>query len=423
MTFIDLFAGAGGLSEGFIRAGYTPLAHIEMDHYACDTLKTRAAFHHLKSKNKLDVYTDYLCQKKEKENGSKLWEQVPKEVINTVIQATIGEDTIKGIFDNIDKLKGEQQVDIIIGGPPCQAYSVAGRARMGKKVEEDPRNELYKYYVEFLKRYRPKMFVFENVLGIRTAKGGEPFRDLQRLVEEAGYNMEAHDQIASEHGVLQKRQRVIIVGWKKELNGKATTYQYPDLLPQDNTWQTMKDLFADLPTIKAGEGTLCGKVDYIKDLSEMEYLKQNKLRGEIPFTTQHIARPNNLNDREIYVWAVKKFLNEKKQLSYAEIPTDHQKHKNKESFLNRFSVVNPEGCCHTVVAHIAMDGHYYIYPTPNPTTDNVRSISIREAARLQSFPDDYFFEGSRSAAFKQIGNAVPILLAEKIAKELLKQLQ
>jgi DNA (cytosine-5)-methyltransferase 1 len=106
-----------------------------------------------------------------------------------------------------------------------------------------------------------------------------------------------------------------------------------------------------------------------------------------------------------------------KRLKYTDIPADHQRHKNKQTFLNRFQVVDPNGCCHTLVAHIAMDGHYYIYPTENPTVDNVRSITIREAARIQSFPDDYFFEGSRSAAFKQIGNAVPVLLAEKIANE------
>ena len=90
--------------------------------------------------------------------------------------------------------------------------------------------------------------------------------------------------------------------------------------------------------------------------------------------------------------------------------------------MNRFTVVNPDGVSHTVVAHIAIDGHYYIYPVPNPTTDNVRSITVREAARLQSFPDDYYFEGSRSAAFKQIGNAVPVLLAFKIATEIKKML-
>ena len=117
------------------------------------------------------------------------------------------------------------------------------------------------------------------------------------------------------------------------------------------------------------------------------------------------------------------FLRTGKQLSYKDIPADHQTHKNKESFLNRFSVVNPWGCSHTVVAHIAMDGHYYIYPNLHPTADNVRSITVREAARLQSFPDDFFFEGSRSAAFRQIGNAVPVLLAYNIAEQLKKQLE
>ena len=116
------------------------------------------------------------------------------------------------------------------------------------------------------------------------------------------------------------------------------------------------------------------------------------------------------------------WLNEKKRIDYSKIPAHLQHHKNKETFLNRFQVVDPYGCCHTVVAHIAMDGHYYIYPTLSPTIENVRSITVREAARLQSFPDDYFFEGSRSAAFKQIGNAVPVVLAHKIAEEIKKQL-
>jgi DNA (cytosine-5)-methyltransferase 1 len=104
--FIDLFAGAGGLSEGFIRAGYTPLAHIEMDKYACDTLKTRAAFHWLKANNQLQKYKKYLYEKQEKEDGSKLWKQVPKEVIDTVIQSEIGEKTIKNIFKQVDTLIG-----------------------------------------------------------------------------------------------------------------------------------------------------------------------------------------------------------------------------------------------------------------------------------------------------------------------------
>ncbi|MBK5719541.1 DNA cytosine methyltransferase [Dysgonomonas sp. Marseille-P4677] len=425
LNFIDLFAGAGGLSEGFIRAGYTPLAHIEMDKYACDTLRTRAAFHHLKAQNQLHIYKKYLQEKQEKEDGSKLWRQVPQEVIDTVIHDTIGEETIENIFQEVDELKGEEQVDIIIGGPPCQAYSVAGRARMGKAVEDDPRNELYLYYVKFLERYQPKIFVFENVLGIRTAKKGEPLKDLTRLVEQAGYKMEVKIQLASEHGVLQNRQRVIIVGWKiHDENGNLTKFHYPELTPEINKHEVLKDLFCDLPERKHGEGQLCSPVKYTKPLSEMEYLIKSEIRNSIfDFTTQHIARPNNENDREIYSMAVEMWLKDRKRIDYSKIPSRLQHHKNKETFLNRFQVVDPYGCCHTVVAHIAMDGHYYIYPTLNPTIDNVRSITVREAARLQSFPDDYYFEGSRSAAFKQIGNAVPVVLAHKIALELQKQFE
>lgn len=416
-TFIDLFAGAGGLSEGFIRAGFSPIAHIEMKKDACDTLKTRSVFHYLQSIGQLEIYKDYLMNKVEGSDGTALWNKVPQEITDTAICAAIGKDTINGIFQKVDRLKGDRDVDIIIGGPPCQAYSVAGRARMGKAVEDDPRNELYKYYVQFLERYKPKMFVFENVLGIITAKRGEPFADLKRLVKELGYDMEAKVQIASQHGVLQKRQRVIIVGWKRS---KSNKYGYPELPVEDMPYTVMKDLFADLPHRNAGEGKLCEVISYTKPLSEMEYLKTSGIRGVFDFTTQHIARPTNENDRKIYKIAVEKWLNDKQRLNYSELPAELQKHKNKLTFSNRFSVVDPNGCCHTVVAHIAMDGHYYIYPTPNPTLETVRSITVREAARLQSFPDDYYFEGSRTSALMQIGNAVPVLLAYKIAKAIKK---
>lgn len=418
-TFIDLFAGAGGLSEGFIRAGFTPIAHIEMNKDACNTLKTRAAFHYLKVEGKLSVYEDYLKNKVEKTDGTDLWSKVPQNITRKVICATIGEKTIGDIFSNVDKLKGEKEVDVIIGGPPCQAYSVAGRARMGKDVEKDPRNELYKYYVRFLERYNPRMFVFENVLGILTAKKGEPFADLKRLVEELGYNMDCKVQIASEHGVLQDRHRVIIVGWKDD---KLKGYSYPVLEKENMPYTVMKDLFADLPLRKAGEGSLCEIVSYIKPLSEMNYLKESGIRGVLSFTTQHVARPTNANDRQIYKIAVDLWLKNKQRLNYAKLPIQLQTHNNKKSFLNRFNVVNPFGCCHTVVAHIAMDGHYYIYPTPNPTLDTVRSITVREAARLQSFPDDYFFEGSRTAVLRQIGNAVPVVLAYRIAEKIKEKL-
>ena len=406
-NFIDLFAGAGGLSEGFIRAGFTPIAHIEMNKYACDTLRSRMAYHYLKQHNRLEEYIKYLKEKQEGESGQKLWEKVPDEVIDSVINKEISDETLADIFIKVDKLKGNKQVDFIIGGPPCQAYSIVGRARDPKNMKKDPRNFLYKYYLQFLKRYEPKMFVFENVPGILSAQNGIHLENILKGIDKAGYKIELKKLKASDYGVLQNRERVIIVGWRKELNLK-----YPELEKEENPYKILPDLFSDLPERQQGEGSLTDIVQYVAPATG--YLQQSKVRNSLDFTTQHIARPHNLIDLEIYKRAIKLWLEKKARLNYADLPPELQKHNNKQAFLNRFQVVNHEGCCHTVVAHIAMDGHYYIYPS----LKQIRSITVREAARIQSFPDDYYFEGSRTAAFKQIGNAVPVILAEKIANKI-----
>lgn len=409
-NFIDLFAGAGGLSEGFIRAGFTSIAHIEMNKYACDTLRSRMAYHYLKQHNRLEEYIKYLKEKQEGESGQKLWEKVPDEVIDSVINKEISDETLADIFIKVDKLKGNKQVDFIIGGPPCQAYSIVGRARDPKNMKKDPRNFLYKYYLQFLKRYEPKMFVFENVPGILSAQNGIHLENILKGIDKAGYKIELKKLKASDYGVLQNRERVIIVGWRKELNLK-----YPELEKEENPYKILPDLFSDLPERQQGEGSLTDIVQYVAPATG--YLQQSKVRNSLDFTTQHIARPHNLIDLEIYKRAIKLWLEKKARLNYADLPPELQKHNNKQAFLNRFQVVNHEGCCHTVVAHIAMDGHYYIYPS----LKQIRSITVREAARIQSFPDDYYFEGSRTAAFKQIGNAVPVILAEKIANKIKEQ--
>ena len=409
-NFIDLFAGAGGLSEGFIRAGFTPIAHIEMNKYACDTLRSRMAYHYLKQHNRLEEYIKYLKEKQEGESGQKLWEKVPDEVIDSVINKEISDETLADIFIKVDKLKGNKQVDFIIGGPPCQAYSIVGRARDPKNMKKDPRNFLYKYYLQFLKRYEPKMFVFENVPGILSAQNGIHLENILKGIDKAGYKIELKKLKASDYGVLQNRERVIIVGWRKELNLK-----YPELEKEENPYKILPDLFSDLPERQQGEGSLTDIVQYVAPATG--YLQQSKVRNSLDFTTQHIARPHNLIDLEIYKRAIKLWLEKKERLNYADLNPELQKNNNKQSFLNRFQVVNHEGCCHTVVAHIAMDGHYYIYPS----LKQIRSITVREAARIQSFPDDYYFEGSRTAAFKQIGNAVPVILAEKIANKIKEQ--
>lgn len=394
IKFIDLFAGAGGLSEGFVKAGFTPVAHVEMNKDACDTLRTRTAFHWLKEKGQEEEYYDYL---KGTITRDELWNKIPDHLIKSVINKEISEDTLPIIFEQIDAELGTKKVDLVIGGPPCQAYSVAGRVR--KDMTNDPRNHLYKHYVEFLKKYQPKMFVFENVPGILSAKNGEYLQLIFDAVREAGYKLDKQVLNARDFGVLQDRKRVIIIGWRNDLN-----LEYPEFKKMEMQFQIAKHLFSDLPKIKSGQGNW-GVSKYTKRTNE--YLEFSGIRKEIDFTTQHISRFNNENDLEIYRIAVDKWVNQGKRLNYGELPERLIKHNNVKTFTNRFQVVNHEGVSHTVVAHICADGHYYIHPDIHQN----RSITVREAARIQSFPDDYFFESSRTAAFKQIGNAVPVLMA------------
>lgn len=409
LRFIDLFAGAGGLSEGFIRQGFEPIAHVEMKKEACDTLKTRTAYHYLKEQNKEDIYYNYL---KGEISRNELWGEIPKHLIESVINKEISEETLPIIFDKIDQELNDEKVDIIIGGPPCQAYSVAGRARDPKGMKDDPRNYLYKYYVEFLKKYQPKMFVFENVPGILSANNGQFLEKIFEAVREIGYELKIPPKRflnAKDFNVLQDRKRVIIIGWKKEFD-----FKYPEFKEKEPQYKILKDLFSDLNKMKNGEGSL-GVTKYSGHTTN--YLGASKIRNGLDFTTQHICRPNNQNDLEIYRIAVEEW-NKGKRLNYGELPERLIKHSNTKSFSNRFQVVNGDGISHTVVAHIAMDGHYYIHPDIKQN----RSISIREAARIQTFPDDYFFEGSRTAAYKQIGNAVPVLMGEGVAKKIKEML-
>lgn len=406
LNYIDLFAGAGGLSEGFIRNGFEPIAHVEMNKDACDTLKTRTAFHYLKEHSRIDEYYDYL---KGKINRDELWSKIPEHLINAVINTEISPETMPDIFNKIDAELGKRKVDLVIGGPPCQAYSVVGRARDPKGMTEDPRNFLYKYYVEFLKRYKPKMFVFENVPGILSANNGIYLEKIFQAVEEAGYKLDKKVLNAKHFGVLQNRKRVIIIGWKKNLK-----FTYPDFEETESQFEVLKDLFSDLPKIKSGQGEL-GNIKYAKPITQ--YLENSKIRNGIDFTTQHISRWNNENDLEIYKIAVEHW-NNGTRLNYSKLPPRLIKHTNITSFVNRFQVVDGKSISHTVVAHICADGHYYIHPDLKQN----RSITVREAARIQSFPDDYFFEKSRTTAFKQIGNAVPVLMAEGIAKKIREML-
>lgn len=405
LTYIDLFAGAGGLSEGFVRAGYEPVAHVEYDRAACYTLKTRATFHFLHETGNLDIYYDYLKGKMSRE---KLYSHVPENILNSVINAEIGKDNNE-IFHSIDNLLGTESVDLIIGGPPCQAYSVVGRAPL-KHKKDDERTRLYIQYGRFLKKYSPKMFVFENVPGILSAADGQYYKNLQSYYKRLGYKVEAKLLNSYNYGVVQHRQRVIIIGWKKELN-----FSYPDI-PEINDKYYRDTIFSDLPPIKPGENKKTHK--YYKETND--YLSKNAIRNGIDFISQHITRPHNERDLTIYKLAIK-YLEQGERLKNDQIPVEMRTQKNISDFLDRFKVVDREP--HTMIAHIAKDGHHFIHPDKK----QLRSISVREAARIQSFPDDYYFEGikenqPRTSAFRQIGNAVPPLMAEKIAEQINKML-
>ena len=410
-NYLDLFAGAGGLSEGFIRAGFNPIAHVEMEQAACFTLKTRMAYHWLKRNNDLDQYTNYL-------NGGisrkEFYDSVPESIVKSVINREIGKETLSDIFSQIDSVSDSQEIDLIIGGPPCQAYSVVGRARSPNGMKGDKRNDLYIYYTEFLEYYKPKYFVFENVPGLLSAtdEDNESYLKLmQNLFHKYGYETELKTINAKDYGIPQSRKRIIIVG-KKEV--PIEIYPEPDREELD---ATVADIFSDLPAINADDGDIrtCNLEQYDGTL-----LYELEIRKDDLPVTFHQSRFNNKKDLEIYRIAVSRWKEKKPPLKYNELPKRLQMHENKHTFLNRFKVVEGDSpYSHTVVAHIAMDGHYYIHPDIKQN----RSLTPREAARLQTFPDDYYFESHnggprRTPAYRQIGNAVPVLLAQKIANKL-----
>ena len=399
-TVIDLFAGAGGLSEGFVQAGFVPIAHVEMDKDACNTLRTRCCFHYLRANNQLDVYYKYL---KGEINRETLYASVPAEVTNAVINVEISDKTINDTFDKIKLLAKGRKIDMIIGGPPCQAYSLLGRHR--KTMEDDPRTLLYLQYGKFLKEFKPKGFVFENVPGLLSAKKGEHFQNLQSYFDKLGYKVHFKMLNASDYGVLQERRRIIIVGWQKD-----NDMGYPEI-KKVSTDAVINDILEDLPLLKAGEKEMVSS--YKKENNS--YLRESGIRADSEkFVTQNITRPVNANDAAIYAYAIKMWNSKQVRVKYTDLPIEFRTQKNENSFLDRFKVVNGNGNAHTIVAHLAKDGHYYIHPSLNVC----RSISVREAARMQSFPDNFYFEGSRSAIFKQIGNAVPVLMAKKIAESI-----
>ena len=408
-NIIDLFSGAGGLTEGFRRPEYNILAHVEMSVDACQTLRLGDDYYQLKKRNMLQQYRNFLDGKI---SLSELEQQCGLRQKALTINETIDTGTIDGILAKIDSKLSNRQVHGIIGGPPCQAYSTVGRKRNEAKKETDKRIYLYRFYIQFLEHYKPEFFLFENVRGLLSFKDLDGKRlfpkmkqEFEAITDKLGYHIDWKLIDCSEFGVPQERKRIILYGQRNDLPKFSFFERLADL---QETPGTVGELFRDLPKLKAGE--TCNKYSKAQPCA---FVVEN-LRTPASKLTQNVARPNRELDLKIYKIAAEKRAKHK-ILHYNDLPEDLQTHNNKKAFLDRFKAVPADGVSQTVVAHIAKDGHYYIHPD----VEQNRSITVREAARIQTFPDDFYFMGSRTQAFKQIGNAVPPYLAKKMAQTIL----
>lgn len=435
---IDLFSGAGGLTEGFAREGFDIIAHIEKDPWACETLRTRVCYHWLKEQNRLDIYNRYLRSTQSVRKNASLKEEVfynpypelREFVTSRILNKTFGNpdknpntiSSANAINDirNIARQNGVQEISVVIGGPPCQAYSLIGRGRMKEQATKDDRNFLFKYYLDIVREFQPRLFVFENVPGILSAQKKQLFPAICEEFDNIGYgfiagpNTSNQDNIVDcqQYGVYQTRKRVILFGYRKADYPQGFTYpDFAQFMEQLDEPANTENAIFDLPPLNAGQGANFWYGDYPPNNELSQY--QVLMRDESPGVLNHFARSHRNEDLKIYRMQIDASARGEK-IPYSQLPESLQFHKNssKKVFEDRFRVHGSQEVPHTIVAHISKDGHYNIHPDQN----QLRSLTVREAARIQSFPDNYFFEGPRTAQFVQVGNAVPPLLSQIIAR-------
>ncbi|UTI43286.1 DNA cytosine methyltransferase [Niallia sp. RD1] len=392
---IDIFAGCGGLSDGFEKTGmYNLLAAVEWEKAPASNLVNRLETKWDISDAKERVLVFDLQRTDELFSG---WSN----------------DEKYGSNQGLDQLIGDKDVDLIIGGPPCQAYSIAGRIRDGNGMRDDYRNYLFESYMKVVKKYRPKAFVFENVQGMLSAKPGDtPVTELIRKeIEDAGYqivnDLKEHALLDfTEFGIPQKRNRVIILALNKSMfknPEKVLLDFYHRVLPKykEANKSTVRDAIGNLPPLYPSE----------------QDIKQNgKKYSHIPNEVKvpnHDPRYHSKRDIGIFKLLTKDI----EQRIFKYVSTEALKRlytetTGKKSNVHKYYVLRWDEQSNTIPAHLYKDGLRHIHPDSN----QARSITVREAARLQTFDDDYQFISSAGDNYKMIGNAVPPKFSEKLAR-------
>ena len=468
IPIVDLFAGPGGLGEGFSRVdggkAFKIIVSIEKDPHAIQTLRLRAFYRAwVKSEEKLPkAYFDLLSAKNEKEKTHaiaqlselKEWKMAQDEALHL----ELGEHNLL-IHAEIQKRLGEEKKWVLIGGPPCQAYSLVGRSRMQnhKGLKADDRHFLYREYLTVIEKFEPAIFVMENVKGLNTARvAGRPILPLiLNDLRNAGihgyelHSLEVEDGTlpsvttddflirAENHGIPQTRHRVIIVGVRKDMQIKPQPLALKKMV-------TVKQIISDLPTLM-GLDSSKNLDSYGPEKTGLPMIQVSGLRSKLPdsfkdlrdflsplspslkrFILNHQARSHMLEDLKRYKWWAEQAEKNDRSPKLNDDNIPHKllpKHENVTDgsalvFADRFKVQLANSPSGTITSHIAKDGHYYIHYDPR----QCRTFSVREAARIQTFPDDYLFMGNKTQQYQQVGNAVPPYLAYQIGQRVYEAL-
>lgn len=396
INIIDLFAGCGGLSDGFDQTNlYNTLACVEWEKAPCDTLKKRLADKWLYT-NSSEIVLRFDIQRTEQLfNG---WCDDPEygnsAGLDSLVKQAVG------------------NVGVIIGGPPCQAYSIAGRIRDKDGMNDDYRNFLFESYIKVVDRYKPKVFIFENVPGIFTAQpGGEPI--LEKIIssfKDIGYSIShklRSDGIINcvDYGIPQARKRVIILGVNNNISKiKADLIIddfYKNILPQyKEPIKTVRDALSDLPKLLP--------------LSKPITVKGKKYSHDYTCIDikNHLPRMHSMRDIDIFRMLTEDIDNGTERYTNSEaLKQLYYELTGKRSNIHKYHVLRWDKPSNTIPAHLYKDGLRHIHPD----AEQMRTLTVREAARLQTFDDDFEFLGSVTDQYKMVGNAVPPKLAKIVA--------